>query len=159
MVVLSALFLVGCNSIPNPNVDSFVRTMRQLDKAQRPNGKDLPMERFLAWQTRRDTNQAAPPELTQELQVLAQETHGIVIRIDQITPHTEAEKTVLTAYRAAHERARVGLEKLLDQRKLKITTRSEKTEEQLVHALEAIRAARALRKDHRNRLGAAQKHD
>ena len=119
--------------------------MRDLDRAQRPLGNDLPMERFIAWQTRRDTSQASPPELTAELQNLAGEAYNIVKRIDVITPRTKWGYQVVSAYRAAHETARIGLEAVHDHRTLGTQSQSRAAEQRVMSALDALREARTLR--------------
>ena len=137
--------LSGCKRLPNPEADSFVRTMRALDRAQRPTGRDLPVERFIAWQSRRDTNIATANELTMELRALAGETDRIVRRLDEITTRTAIEQKIVFAYRDAHEQARLGLEALLDQRMLGTETDTREAEQQVISALDAIRQARKAR--------------
>lgn len=145
-VAVTIVVFGGCRTLPNPDADDFIRAMRMLDKAQRPNGDDLPMERFVAWQSRRDTGRAAPPELTRELEILADHTHEIVNRLDALEIASGLGRSVIGAYRSAHESARHGLEDVLSGRRMGTKAQVARGEQRARKALDSLREARALRK-------------
>ncbi len=146
-VVLSCFIsLQSCQSIPNPEADGFIRSMRELDRAQRPEGQDLPMERFVAWQTQRDTGSLSPPELQQALELLASETAQIVQRIDAIKPRTTLARDVIAGYRISHESARLGFEDLIDDMRLNTAGSTVRGENRVRTAIAAIRQVRQRRR-------------
>ena len=138
--------LHGCKSIPNPEADGFIRSMRELDRAQRPQGQDLPMERFIAWQTQRDTGSLSPPELQRALERLATETAQIVQRIDAIKPRTTLARDVIAGYRTSHESARLGFEDLIDDMRLHTVGNTVRGESRVRTAITTIRQVRQQRR-------------
>ena len=149
VLALLALFVVvapGCKSLPNADVDDLSRSLRKLDAAQRPNGEDLPVERFFAWTADRDAGLRAPDDLDIGLRAIIEEQRALGKRLTLVPTPTPESREIVKAYRNAHDLSHLGMEEVLAGRRLGDPGRVQVGERQARAVLEALRAARAVRK-------------
>ena len=103
------------------------------------------MERFIAWQASRDMGTLAPTELRVQLEALTRETDAIVRRIDELESRTSAARDIVSAYRRAHNQARLAMEQVLDTMRLGSHQPTEFIEQRVLTALHEIHRAQTNR--------------
>ena len=114
------------------------------------------MERFVAWQARRDSGKEAMLDLHQKLEVLATQTQHIVDRIDRMEPRTSIARDIVSKYRNAHEAARLGLEAVIDVMRLQKRARAPQQEQQVLAAITYLRRVRIERRSWEKQFGAGE---
>lgn len=136
----------GCRDLPNPDADALARTLRRLDAAQRPNGEDLPVERFVAWTAERDAGLRAPPTLVDELRGIVDLQRTLVKRLETVEATTDEAKALLKAYVDAHSAIHLGMETSFEGLRLSSGDDVRSGDARVKQGLDALRSARTLRK-------------
>jgi len=151
LVVTAAL--VSCKRLPNPEADEVSRVIRAFDRAHRPNGGDLPLERFFAWAAHRDAGQLPPDDLNAQLQALANEQVALIKRIRNIQTTSDEALAILNAYLIAHTDGSQAMEEVLNARRLGDPRREERGEAAARNAMSRLQDARSRREATLKRLG------
>jgi hypothetical protein len=146
LLVSTPMFCGGCRDLPNPDADALARTLRRLDAAQRPNGEDLPVERFVAWTAERDAGLRAPPTLVDELRGIVDLQRALVKRLETVEATTEEAKALLKAYVDAHAAIHMGMETSFEGLRLSNGDDVRSGDARVKQGLDALRSARTLRK-------------
>ncbi len=154
---LTAFTLTGCKGLPSSDVDDLSRTLRKLDAAQRPNGEDLPIERFVAWTASRDSGRVPNDQLDVTLRALIDEQFALLARLRDVPGPTQEAREIVAAYVKSHTAMHEGMEETLAGRRLGDAMRAHSGEAQATGGLDAIRAARTLRKARCEMLGVADR--
>lgn len=143
----------GCKRLPNPETDEVSRVMRTFDRLHRPDGHDLPLERYFAWAANRDAGLRPASDMTEELQALANDQRSLVVRIRGIRTTSSDALSILEGYLGAHIDAHLAMEEVLVGRRLGDPMRAEKGEAAVKAALDKLRVARENRKAIEAKLG------
>lgn len=143
--ILPSLVHPGCRQLPDPEVDALARSLIKLDAAQRPNGEDLPAELYVAWSAKRDVGAATAKELDDALRAIIDLQHALIIRLGTVPAGTPDALEIRDAYRRAHQQAYEGMAHAMASRRVNDAQRAAAGDAQVIAALEALRAARALR--------------
>jgi len=143
----------GCKELPNPETDEVARMLRYFDSVQRPDGQDLPLERFFAWTAERDAGARPADVMTEDLQVLVDQQRLLVARIKRIRTTSKDGLAVLEAYLGAHIDGHRALEQVLNARRLGDAAGVSRGEKAIRTAFTALRGARAVRTEVTERLG------
>ncbi len=145
LFVLTPFLGAGCRDLPNPDADAMARTLRRLDAAQRPNGEDLPVERFVAWTAERDAGLRAAPALVDEMRGIVDLQRALVKRLETVEATTEEAKALLKAYSDAHQTIHLGMETSFEGLRLANGDALRSGDARVRQGLDSLRSARKLR--------------
>ncbi len=154
MLTAAALLAAGgCKKLPNPETDEVSRNLRSFDDVHRPNGTDLPLERYFAWSAERDAGARPADDLTLELQLLVDPQRVLVARVKRIKTTSKEALSILEAYLGAHIDGHRALEDVLASRRLGDPQGVARGEGAVRGTFKALRRARSMRQEVASRLG------
>lgn len=151
-----ALCLFGsCKRLPNPETDEVSRMLRHFDRAQRPGGQDVPLERYFAWASERDAGTVAPTELAERLQLLVNQQRDLIARVRRLRTNSRDGLAILEAYLGAHIDGERAMDEVLAAYRLGNAEAVQLHESSVGAALTRFRGAQKLRAEVTKRLGVA----
>ncbi len=145
LALLLAASVCGCKRLPNPDADEVARALMHLDRAHRPAGEDLPIERYFAWVAEKDAGKLAAADHTARLARLCDDQKALVERLEALRTRSDDALLVLEAYLGAHVKAHHGMEEVLLARKGGDPARAAQAEAEVRAAMEDLQAARRKR--------------
>ena len=149
--------VLGCKKLPNPETDEVARMLWTFDSLHRPDGRDLPVERYWAWASKRAGGVNAPDQALAELQLLVDEQMNLVKGIRGMSVRSDHGLRILEAYLVPHVRGHEALEEALAGTRMKDPERVALAEKELKAVLDQLRAAREVRNAITRRLGVDDK--
>lgn len=117
-----------------------------MDEAHRPDGKDLPIERFMAWEAERDAGTRPGHESDAALQLLIDQQLGVVKRLRTVLTNSKNGQAILDGYTGAHTEAYRAMDAVRTARRVGNKALEIASGKRVAAAMKLLRQARELRR-------------